>query len=148
MKTYSAKPTEVTRQWHIVDAGTLPVGRLATQVAQLLTGKGKPMFTHHIDCGDFVIVINCDNAVFTGQKEDGKVYYRHTGFPGGIKSRSVKEMRADKASTKMIEKAIYGMIPANKLRDGRMSRLKLYAGAEHNHEAQKPKVLSLIKETK
>lgn len=146
MKTYSAKPTEVTRAWYEVDAAEAPVGRLATRVASLLLGKGKPMFTHHIDCGDFVIVTNCENAVFTGQKEEGKIYYRHSGFPGGIKSRSVAEVRADSDSTKLIEKAVYGMLPDNKLRDGRMKRLKLYAGQEHSHAPQQPKQIKLTKE--
>src|SRR6056297_3027775 len=127
MKTYSAKPTEVTRKWYIVDASEAPVGRIATKIATLLTGKGKPMFTSHIDCGDYVIVINADQAKFTGLKEENKVYYRHTGYPGGIKERTVKEQREIDA-TKLIEKAVYGMVPVNKLRADRMKRLKVYAG--------------------
>ena len=145
MKTYSAKPSEVTRKWYVVDASEAPVGRIATKVATLLTGKGKPMFTPHIDCGDFVVIINTDKAVFTGLKEDNKVYYRHTGYPGGIKDRTVKEQRGID-STALLEKAVFGMIPDNKLRDGRMKRLKLYAGSEHNHAAQKPETISLAKE--
>ncbi|MFT4532038.1 MAG: large subunit ribosomal protein L13 [Candidatus Saccharimonadales bacterium] len=147
MKTYSAKPTEVTRKWYAVDASEAPVGRMATKIATLLTGKGKPMFTHHIDCGDFVVVTNTDSTVFTGLKEDDKKYYRHSGYPGGIKDRTVKEQRA-RDSTKLIEKAVYGMLPVNKLRPERMKRLKLYAGADHNHAAQKPETLSFKKESK
>jgi large subunit ribosomal protein L13 len=146
-KTYSAKPTEVTRKWYVIDASEAPVGRISTKIATLLTGKGKPMFTSHIDCGDFVVVINSDKAVFTGKKEDDKIYYRHSGFPGGIKDRTVKEQRELKSET-LIEKAVYGMVPVNKLRDGRMKRLKVYKGAEHNHEAQKPEAISFKKGTK
>lgn len=143
-KTYSAKPTEVSRKWYVVDASEAPVGRIATQIATLLTGKGKPMFTQHIDCGDFVVVINSDATVFTGAKEEDKKYYRHTGYPGGIKERTVR-MQRESDSTALIEKAVYGMLPVNKLRDGRMKRLKVYTGAEHNHEAQKPEVLNMKK---
>jgi large subunit ribosomal protein L13 len=147
MKTYSAKPTEVTRKWYIIDASEAPVGRISTKIATLLTGKGKPMFTSHIDCGDFVVVINSDKAVFTGQKEEDKKYYRHTGFPGGIKDRTVREQR-ELDSRSLIEKSVYGMVPVNKLRAERMKRLKIYTGAEHNHEAQKPEVISFKKESK
>jgi len=147
MKTYSAKPTEVTRKWYVIDASEAPVGRIATKIATLLTGKGKPMFTSHIDCGDNVIVINADQTVFTGQKEEDKKYYRHTGYPGGIKDRTVREQR-ELDSTGLIEKAVYGMVPVNKLRDGRMKRLKVYAGADHNHAAQVPEAISMKKGTK
>jgi large subunit ribosomal protein L13 len=147
MKTYSAKPSEVTRKWYVIDASEAPVGRISTKIATLLTGKGKPMFTSHIDCGDFVIVINSDKAVFTGQKEEDKKYYRHTGFPGGIKDRTVREQR-ELDSTALIEKAVFGMVPVNKLRAERMKRLKIYAGSEHNHEAQKPETISFKKESK
>ena len=141
MKTYSAKPTEVSRKWYVIDAAEAPVGRIATKIATLLTGKEKPMFTPHIDCGDFVVVINTDKAVFTGLKEENKTYYRHTGYPGGIKERTVK-MQREMDSTALIEKAVYGMLPVNKLRADRMKRLKLYAGAEHNHAAQSPEAIS------
>ncbi len=147
MKTYSAKPTEVERKWYVIDASEAPVGRISTKIATLLTGKGKPMFTSHIDCGDYVIVINTDKAVFSGLKEEDKKYYRHTGYPGGIKERTVREQR-ELDSTALIEKSVFGMLPTNKLRDGRMKRLKLYAGAEHNNEAQKPEVISFKKEGK
>lgn len=133
-KTYSAKPTEVKRVWHVVDASSAPLGRIATQVAQLLTGKMKPMFTQHIDCGDYVIVINADKLVTTGAKTDKKIYYRYSGFPGGLTETQLKDM--DKA--KAFELAVRGMVPANKLRPGRMMRLKVYGGSEHDHAAQKP----------
>lgn len=142
MRTYSAKRTDVTRQWYLVDAGELPLGRLATRVAQLLTGKGKPQFTTHIDCGDYVVVTNASQLVVTGKKLDDKIYYRHTGYPGGIRQRTLTE-QLEKDPTDVIFKAIRGMLPVNKLRDERLKRLKIYAGAEHNHEAQKPQVLNL-----
>lgn len=136
-KTYSAKPTEVTRKWYVIDASTAPIGRIATEAASLLIGKGKPMFTHHVDCGDFVVIINTDQLVATGNKMEGKMYYRHSGFPGGLKTAALKDVMA-KDSTYALTKAIRGMLPVNKLRDGRLARLKVYAGAEHNHNAQKP----------
>jgi len=147
MKTYSAKPTEVTRKWYVIDASEAPVGRIATRIATLLTGKGKPMFTSHIDCGDYVVVINADQTVFTGAKEEDKKYYRHTGYPGGIKDRTVRQQR-ELDSTSLIEKAVYGMVPVNKLRSERMKRLKVYAGSEHNHAAQTPEAISMKKGAK
>lgn len=141
-KTYSAKPSDVTRSWYVIDASEAPLGRIATRVATLLTGKGKPMFTQHIDCGDYVIVINAAQTVVTGKKTTDKIYYRHSGFPGGIKQRTFTEqMEKDPAAA--LEHAIRGMLPVNKLRDGRLARLKIYASAEHGHEAQKPQALSL-----
>lgn len=142
MKTYSAKPSDVTRAWYVIDASEAPLGRVATRVATLLTGKEKPQFTHHIDCGDHVIVINTDNLVVTGKKMTDKKYYRHSGFPGGIKEASLADKMA-KDSTEVLFHAIRGMLPVNKLRDERLKRLKIYAGAEHNHEAQKPQTISL-----
>ena len=141
-KTYSAKPTDVLRKWYVVDASELTLGRLSTQVATLLTGKGKPQFTHHIDTGDYVIVINSDKLVVTGNKLVEKKYYRHSGFPGGIKEASLADKMA-KDSTEVILHSIRGMLPVNKLRDGRLARLKIYAGSEHQHEAQKPETISL-----
>jgi len=146
MKTYSAKPTDVERKWYVIDAAEAPLGRLSTQIATLLTGKGKPQFTKHIDCGDYVIVINTDNLVVTGNKMEDKMYYRHSGFPGGLREFQLKEKMA-KDSTEVIFKAVRGMLPVNKLRPGRLDRLKIYAGSEHNHEAQKPKAFS-VKEGK
>lgn len=141
-KTYSMKPADVTRKWYTIDASSAPVGRIATQIAQLLIGKGKAEFTPHVDAGDFVIVTNASKAVFTGQKELDKIYYRHTGYPGGIKQRTVAEQR-DIDATKLIEKAVYGMLPVNKLRDGRMKRLKVYLTEEHDHAAQKPQEVTV-----
>ena len=146
MNTYSAKPSDVTRKWYVIDASEAPLGRVATQVATLLTGKGKPMFTKHIDCGDYVIVVNADKAHVTGNKLDTKTYYRHSGHPGGLTETSMRDvMESD--STKVVFAAVRGMLPVNKLRDGRLERLKIYAGAEHNHEAQKPEAVS-VKEGK
>lgn len=142
MKTYSAKPTEVTRKWYVVDASEVPMGRLATVVATLLTGKGKPMFTKHIDCGDFVVVVNSDKLVVTGDKLNKKTYYHHSHYPGGLKEASLQE-KIDKDSTEPIIHAIRGMLPVNKLRDGRLMRLKVYPGSDHKHEAQQPQKLSL-----
>lgn len=142
MKTYSAKPTDVQRQWYVIDAGEAPLGRLASTIAQLLTGKGKPQFTHHIDCGDYVIVINAENTVATGDKLDKKIYYRHSNYPGGLKEATLAEKMA-KDPTFAITHAVRGMLPANKLRDERLKRLKVYAGTEHQHEAQQPTVISV-----
>lgn len=142
MKTYSAKPSDVVRKWYIVDASELPLGRLSTKVAELLTGKGKPMFTHHIDCGDYVIVINAKDLVVTGKKLEDKTYYRHSQYPGGLRETSLKH-ELEKDPTKVVRQSIRGMLPVNKLRDDRLARLKIYNGTEHNHEAQKPETLSL-----
>lgn len=142
MKTYSAKPTDVTREWYIIDASEAPIGRVATRVAKLLMGKGKPQFTAHIDCGDYVVIINSANVKATGKKFDQKIYYRHSGYPGGIKQRTLAE-QMEKDPTAAITHAVRGMMPANKLRDGRLARLKVYAGETHEHEAQKPKKISI-----
>ena len=142
MATYSAKPSDVTRKWYVVDASEVTLGRAATQIATLLTGKSKPMFTSHIDCGDFVVVINADKLQVTGGKEEKKMYYNHSGFPGGLRERQLKDLMA-KDSTEVIYQAVRGMLPVNKLRDGRLKRLKIYAGEEHDHAAQKPEKFSL-----
>lgn len=142
MKTYSAKPTDVNRQWYVLDASEVSLGRLSTKAATLLTGKEKPMFTHHIDTGDYVIVINADKLVVTGNKLEGKKYYSHSNYPGGLKEATLKDKMA-KDSTEVIRKSVRGMLPVNKLRADRLTRLKIYAGAEHNHEAQKPTKLNL-----
>lgn len=140
MRTFSAKPTDINRKWYIIDASEAPLGRIATQVANLLTGKTKPQFTPHIDCGDYVVVINSDQLIVTGKKTTDKIYYRHTGFPGGIKQKTLNE-KLDEDSSDVIIKAVRGMIPVNKLRAGRLARLKVYANAEHNHSAQKPELI-------
>lgn len=137
MKTYSQKPSEVTRKWIVVDASQAPLGRIATTIAKYLIGKYKPTYTAHIDGGDYVIVINTDKLVVTGNKLEDKMYYSHSGFPGGIKERTLKEQMV-KDSTKVIEEAVKGMLPKNKLLDERMKRLKVYAGPEHAHAAQTP----------
>lgn len=142
MKTYSAKPSDVTRQWYVIDAAEAPLGRLATRVAQLLTGKGKPQFTKHIDTGDYVIIINASQTKVTGGKAEKKVYYRHSNYPGGLKEATFRE-KMDKDPTFAITNAIRGMLPVNKLRDERLKRLKVYAGAEHNHDAQQPVTISI-----
>ncbi len=146
-KTYSAKPTEVERKWYEIDARDTTLGRLSTEIAIILTGKNKPMFTKHIDCGDFVIVLNADQLKVTGQKLEDKKYYRHSGYPGALKEASLKEVMA-KDSTKAIEKAVKGMLPVNKLRDERLKRLKVYKDGEHKHQAQSPIVLDLKKGAK
>jgi len=137
-KTYSQKPTEVTREWVLVDATEAPLGRVSTYIARRLTGKHKPTYTPHIDGGDYVVVINAAKAVVTGQKEDDKVYYRYSGYPSGLKEARLKEMRA-KTPERIIENAFKGMLPKNKLSDGRMQRLKVFPGEEHAHTAQTPK---------
>lgn len=137
-KTYSQKPSEVQREWLLVDASELPLGRLATIIATKLTGKDKPTYTPHIDGGDYVVVINAKQAVVTGDKELKKIYYRHTGFPGGIKDARLEEVR-EKFPERIIENAVKGMLPKNKLQAERMKRLRVFAGSEHTHAAQSPK---------
>lgn len=146
MKTYSAKPTEVVRKWYVIDASEAPLGRVATVAATLLTGKRKPMFTKHIDCGDYVIITNSDQLVVTGNKLEDKIYYRHSNYPGGLTETRLKDKIAND-STEVIVKAIRGMLPVNKLRKERLMRLKVYTGTDHNHEAQKPEKFS-VKEGK
>lgn len=142
MKTYSAKPSDVTRAWYVVDASEAPLGRVATKIATLLTGKEKPMFTKHIDCGDYVVVINADKVVVTGKKTEDKMYYHHSQFPGGLKELRLKEVMV-KDPTKVLTQAVRGMLPVNKLRPERLQRLKVYAGTEHNHTAQQPVAVSV-----
>lgn len=137
MKTFSLKPAEINRSWVLVDASEVPLGRLATLIATRLTGKYKPTFTPHVDDGDYVVVINADKLIVTGDKEESKLYYRHSGFPGGIKERTLKETRA-LDSSKIIEKAVKGMIPKNKLSPERLARLRVFPGAEHTHTPQQP----------
>jgi len=140
MKTYSAKPLEVERKWYLIDAEGEILGRLATRVANILRGKNKPEYTPNVDTGDFVIVINADKVVVSGKKETDKIYYHHTGFPGGLKSASVKELR-EKDARLLIEKAVKGMLQHNTLGDTQFTKLKVYNGSEHPHAAQKPIVL-------
>ena len=147
MKTYSAKPSDVTRAWYVVDASEAPLGRVATQIATLLTGKGKPQFTSHIDCGDYVVVVNAEKLVVTGTKLTDKKYYHHSLYPGGLSERSLTE-QIERDPKVVIEKAVRGMLPVNKLRPARLARLKVYEGSEHGHEAQKPVVISVQKGNK
>ena len=142
MKTVSAKKEEVARQWYVVDARGQTLGRLSTEIANRLRGKHKASFTPHVDTGDYVIVINADKVRVTGRKAQEKMYYHHTGFPGGIKSISFEKLQ-DKAPERIIEAAVKGMMPKNKLSRAMMSKLKIYAGSEHPHGAQQPVKLDI-----
>ena len=142
MKTYSAKPGEIAREWYLVDAEGQTLGRLATQIADTLRGKRKPQFTPHVDTGDFVIVVNADKIAVTGNKLDQKMYHRHSGYPGGLRSRTLRE-QLDRRPTEVIRKAVRGMLPKNKLARRQIVKLKVYAGPEHPHESQNPKPLDL-----
>jgi large subunit ribosomal protein L13 len=137
MKTYSQKPTEVSRRWILIDAKDAPLGRLSTEIAKYLIGKYKPTYTPHVDGGDYVVVINARETVVTGNKEDAKIYYRHSGFPGGIKDATLKEVR-EKFPERIIEMSVKGMLPKNKLSSDRMARLRVFAGSDHTHTAQTP----------
>jgi len=141
-KTFSLRTEDVSRSWYIIDAAEAPMGRVATRIAALLIGKSKPTYTPHVDDGDYVVVINAAKTVVTGDKETGKIYYRHSGYPGGIKDATVKEVR-EKYPERLIEAAVKGMIPKNKLATGRMNRLRIFAGEEHTHTAQTPKKVEL-----
>jgi len=136
-KTYSQKPSEVTRRWILIDAAEAPLGRVASEIATYLTGKYKPTFTPHIDGGDYVVVVNAAKAVVTGEKETDKSYYRHSGFPGGIKEASLAEVR-EKHPDRIVIEAVKGMIPRNKLAAERLKRLRVFAGSDHDHTAQTP----------
>jgi large subunit ribosomal protein L13 len=142
MKTYSAKPGEVTRDWYVVDAEGQILGRLATQIADTLRGKRKPQFTPHVDTGDFVIVVNAEKIQVTGNKLDQKQYHRHSGYPGGLRTRTLRE-QLDRRPTEVIRVAVRGMLPKNRLARKQLVKLKVYAGPEHPHESQNPKPLSL-----
>lgn len=139
MSTYMAKPAEIERKWYIIDAAGKPLGRVAVQAADLLRGKLKTTYTPHVDCGDHVIVINCDKVVLTANKLQQKYYYRHTGYVGHMKATRYDTLMATKPE-KAVELAIYGMIPNNTIGRAAMTRLRLYKGADHKHEAQKPEI--------
>jgi len=141
-KTFSLRTEDVSRSWYIIDAAEAPMGRVATKIAGLLIGKSKPTYTPHVDDGDYVVVINAAKTVVTGNKETGKIYYRHSGYPGGISDATVKEVR-EKNPERLIEEAVKGMIPKNKLASGRMNRLRIFAGEEHTHTAQTPKKVEI-----
>lgn len=143
MKTYSIKPSEIEKKWLIVDAQDVILGRLASQVAMRLRGKHKPSFTPHMDCGDNVIVINADKVQLTGNKREQDIFYWHTGYPGGIKQRSKGQILDGKHPERVVEKAVERMLPKGPLGRQVMSNLRVYAGTEHPHEAQKPEVLDV-----
>lgn len=142
MKTYVAKPSTIEQNWLIVDAKDQRLGRLATRIADNLRGKTKPTYTPHIDTGDFVVVINASRIAVTGRKMDNKIYYRHTGYPGGLKQRTLSEMM-DKKPEEVIRLAVKGMLPKNRLGRAQLKKLKVYAGPEHPHEAQNPEEMKL-----
>ncbi len=142
MKTYHAKPGEVEREWLLIDATDMVLGRLATEVAQILKGKRKPVYTPHIDTGDFVVIINAEKIRLTGNKANTKMYYSHSGYPGGLKEVSFQRM-LEKHPERIIEKAVKGMLPKNTLGRAMNRKLKVYAGPEHPHEAQKPRQITL-----
>ena len=142
MKTYNAKPGEIDRLWYVVDAEGKTLGRLATQIADTLRGKGKPEYTPHVDTGDFVVVVNAEKIAVTGNKLDNKIYYRHSGYPGGLKERPLREELA-RRPTEVLRKAVKGMLPRNRLARAQITKLKIYAGPEHPHEAQAPRPLEV-----
>ena len=145
MKTLSAKNSEVEKKWFVVDANDQVVGRLATRVAMILRGKHKPIYTPHVDTGDFVIIVNADKVRFTGNKLDDKKYYHHTGYPGGIKMATAKDLM-NETPEKIIISAVRGMMPKNKLAKKQLSKLKVYSGPEHPHQAQNPETLNPSKQ--
>ncbi len=142
-KTYSQKQSEVNHRWILVDASSAPLGRVATTVAKYLIGKYKPTYTPHIDNGDYVVVINAEKVVVTGAKETDKKYYRHSGFPGGISEKSLSQMR-EKFPERIIEEAVKGMIPHNKLAAKRLERLRIFVGNDHSHSAQTPEIVNVM----
>jgi large subunit ribosomal protein L13 len=137
-----AKPNEVERKWYIIDAAGKTLGRLASEAASLIRGKHKPQFTPHVDTGDFVIIINAEKIVLTGNKWQKKKYYRHSGYPGGLKVATAQEM-IERNPARMVEKAVHGMLPKNRLGERMKLKLKVYAGPDHPHQAQKPEVYEL-----
>lgn len=146
-KTYSPTQTaldrgEIRREWHVVDAAGVPLGRLSSVVARLLTGKHKPVYAPHIDVGDFVIVINADQVLLTGRKESQKVYYRHSGYLGGLKAETAERLRQRRPAL-MVERAVWGMLPKHRMGRRLIRKLKVYGGAEHPHKSQKPQPLDL-----
>lgn len=142
MKSFVAKPLEIERKWYVVDAEGKTLGRLATEVASILRGKRKPIFTPNVDTGDFVIVVNAEKVTLSGKKLDQKMYRHHTGFPGGLKELTAREFMAKKPD-QVITLAVKGMLPKNSLGRNMIKKLKVYTGPEHNHEAQKPEVLDI-----
>ena len=142
MKTYTAKPREIEQAWRLVDADGQILGRLATEIADTLRGKNKPAYTPHVDSGDFVIVVNAEKVRVTGKKLDQKIYYRHSGYPGGIKQESFAKLHATKPE-RVLQKAVKGMLPKGPLGYAMLRKLKVYAGDKHPHSAQQPKTLEI-----
>jgi large subunit ribosomal protein L13 len=140
MKTWNAKPGEVERIWYVVDADGKTLGRLATQIADTLRGKRKPQYTPHVDTGDFVVVVNAEKIAVTGQKLDQKMYHSHSGYPGGLRSRTLRT-QLERRPTEVLRKAVKGMLPRNRLARQQINKLKIYAGPAHPHEAQAPQPL-------
>jgi large subunit ribosomal protein L13 len=142
MKTYNAKPGEVERRWYVVDADGEILGRLATRIAETLRGKGKPQYTPHVDTGDFVVVVNCEKIAVTGKKLDEKMYHRHSGYPGGLRSRTLRE-ELERRPTEVLRKAVKGMLPRTRQGRAQINKLKIYAGPDHPHTAQAPEPLKV-----
>ena len=142
MKTFMPKAADITRKWYVVDAEGLALGRVASQVANILRGKNKPIYTPNVDTGDYVIVINCDKVILTGKKLDQKIYYKHSGFAGGLKETKYRKLLAEKPE-EALRHAVVGMLPKGPLGRQMAKKLKIYAGAEHEHAAQKPELLEL-----
>ena len=143
MKTFSMKPADVEKNWLLVDAQDMVLGRMAAEIAKILRGKHRPEFTPHVDCGDNVIVINAEKVHLTGNKREDKIYYRHTGYPGGIKSRTAGQILDGNQPEKVVTKAVQRMLPKNILGRKQLTNLRVYAGSEHPHEAQNPEVLDI-----
>jgi large subunit ribosomal protein L13 len=141
-RTYTAKPGELERRWYLVDAEGKTLGRLATQIADTLRGKQKPQYTPHVDTGDFVVVVNAEKIAVTGKKLDEKLYHRHSGYPGGLRTRTLRE-QLDRQPAEVLRKAVKGMLPRNRLGRAQLTKLKIYAGPAHPHEAQAPEPLEL-----
>jgi large subunit ribosomal protein L13 len=142
VRTYSPKPDDIDRKWHIIDATDIVLGRLASQTAKLLRGKHKPTFAPHMDCGDFVIIVNADKVALTGSKLDQKMAYHHSGYPGGLRGTRYADL-LENDPRRAVEKAVAGMLPHNKLAAQQITKLKVYAGPEHPHQAQEPTVYEL-----
>ena len=141
-KTWNAKPGDVDRRWYVVDAEGQTLGRLATRIADTLRGKHKAQYTPHVDTGDFVVVVNAEKIAVTGKKLDDKIYYRHSGYPGGLRTRTLRE-QLERRPTEVLRKAVKGMLPRNRLARQQITKLKIYAGPNHPHEAQAPKTMEV-----
>ncbi len=142
MKSYMARPLEVERKWYVVDAEGQTLGRLATEVARILRGKNKPQYTPHVDTGDFVVVVNAEKVVVTGRKAEQKLYRRHSGYPGGLKTTTYEQM-LERRPTEILRRAVKGMMPKTRLARQQLRKLKIYAGPEHPHAAQNPQTLEV-----